>query len=669
MSPTNRIALLATLVASIVAYGCSSVPEDVLATIGGDSLRVAEYERMFLRTRLGPPKVDSEKPDFLETLVDFHVKQKEAEARGYHNEPAFQQEYQQYRNDLAVNFLYERDFIEPAVRTLFDRRQEEIKLQQLLVKWVPGEGGDGVDTIQTYEKARVIQAIVNAHPEDFDSLVMEFSDDGGKSRTRGFIGWFIAGTSFPQLDDMMYALPQGGITPHLLRTVFGYHLFRVMDRKPARLRLRPAHILHRLDLDNPNDTTAAFEHLSRILDTLQQGLAGFGELAQRNSQDSSTAAIGGDLGWMNRGTNIEPHFEEAIFSLNVGEVSRPIRTPYAMHLVKILAEEPALPFAEQRENLRRVYRKERFNTDFLNYFARLRTENNFTVQRNVVDRIISRMTADMTTSTPGWDQRLTQDDRAAYLLRTDVGPISVDVAVSFMKKESTVQMRPFTVAMFDTVAMMLADQQLALARCANFENDVPEFRRLLDEYRATALVTRLEEEAVWKAIDIPEAEVMDWWKRNSDAFVLPARVRFAEIYTYTQRMADIYLDSLRSGKDFLEMAGRYTQRPGYFQRKGVWDFVDVNANDLSRAAHENEVGAIVGPIQYQTGFSVIKVLDKHPAREMTWDEAKPSATARLKEIRAAEYRQQWVATLRDKFGVELYPEHLDNAFPPVPEGK
>ncbi|HEX9916652.1 MAG TPA: peptidylprolyl isomerase [candidate division Zixibacteria bacterium] len=74
--------------------------------------------------------------------------------------------------------------------------------------------------------------------------------------------------------------------------------------------------------------------LLRIKMEAEQG-EDFATLAQYYSDDKVTAEKGGDLGWFTRGKLIES-FEQAAFSLKVGEISQPIRTEYGWHLIKLL---------------------------------------------------------------------------------------------------------------------------------------------------------------------------------------------------------------------------------------------------------------------------------------------------------------------------------------------
>ncbi|MCB2206616.1 peptidylprolyl isomerase [bacterium] len=652
--------LVFVVLAAQLLAACSSVPDSILATMQGDTLRTDEYEKMFLRTRMDEPYNMDDKKDFLHTLVNFRLKLREAKEEKIAEREAVQKDLKTYRNQLAKTFLYEHELKLPGMHTLYDRRKEEVSLQHIVIGYEKFDDGS-IDTLSTLEKAKRIFRIVRNSTAPFDSLVLEYSDDESKERTLGKLGWFIAGQSFPKLDDMVYNMQVGEITPNLLRTAFGYHILKLIGRKPSRQRLRPAHILYRLDINNPDDTTEAYAHLSLVLDSLRKGLATFEELARRNSQDSLSGAKGGDLGWMNRGTNLEPNFETALFNLQVGEVSGVVRTAFGMHIIKVLDEEPIPPFEEVEDELRTIYMRERFAMDFLNFVKSSREKYDFKVNDNVARLVMSRVDSTVNTSTPNWEKALRDEDFKAYLFSTKIGPVTVRDAIQFSKKEPTLQMRPINRPTLDTLAMMMADELIAIDQTKGYEQKYPELKRLLTEYRQSTLVSTLEDEQIWGKLDVTEDSVRAWWEPRKDQFIFPARVQFAELYTYTEKQSRLFIDSLNNGADFQELAARYTQRPGLHSAQD-WPYVPVNENELSKVAATLPIGQATGPLKYQSGFSLIKLLDRQPPRTKTFEEAHSAATAGYKEYKAVQLREHWLQSLRQKYQLETYPDHLEYTF-------
>ena len=97
---------------------------------------------------------------------------------------------------------------------------------------------------------------------------------------------------------------------------------------------RARHILFRL----PENASAEREERVRglaqgVLDDLRDG-ADFAAAAAEHSEDDGTAEAGGDLGFFPRGLMMPP-FEEAAFSLPVGELSDLVRTELGIHILRV----------------------------------------------------------------------------------------------------------------------------------------------------------------------------------------------------------------------------------------------------------------------------------------------------------------------------------------------
>jgi peptidyl-prolyl cis-trans isomerase SurA len=77
------------------------------------------------------------------------------------------------------------------------------------------------------------------------------------------------------------------------------------------------------------------QKLADLKKKIEAGQISFEDAAKANSVDSS-AAKGGELGWIFPGDALVPEFEQAMNKLKVNEISEPVQTQFGYHLIQVL---------------------------------------------------------------------------------------------------------------------------------------------------------------------------------------------------------------------------------------------------------------------------------------------------------------------------------------------
>jgi peptidyl-prolyl cis-trans isomerase D len=116
------------------------------------------------------------------------------------------------------------------------------------------------------------------------------------------------------------------VTDEEARLYYTQHLsdYRIPNR------VKVAQILFKTTGKTPAETAAIEKKAQDVLNQIRGG-ADFAEMAKKDSEDS-TAATGGELGWLVRG---QADFENTAFSLQPGQVSDVVRTDSGIHIIKV----------------------------------------------------------------------------------------------------------------------------------------------------------------------------------------------------------------------------------------------------------------------------------------------------------------------------------------------
>lgn len=137
-----------------------------------------------------------------------------------------------------------------------------------------------------------------------------------------------------------------------------YTLHLETFQRPEQVRAR--HILFKVASSAAAEQEAqARTRAEAVLASLQQG-EDFATMAQQHSEDTATAAQGGDLGYFPRGQMVAP-FEEAAFSLPLGQLSDVVRTPFGWHILRVedKREVETKPLAEVEQEIKDKMREEK----------------------------------------------------------------------------------------------------------------------------------------------------------------------------------------------------------------------------------------------------------------------------------------------------------------------
>jgi peptidyl-prolyl cis-trans isomerase SurA len=535
---------------SLIIFGCSPKEHDtIVATIGGDPITLVEFEKLYLKSYGNKDTVQNSTPEerekFLDLMTKYKLKLADAYAKGLDKDPAVVAEVNQYRGSLAQSFLTEHDVVDPGVREMYDRRSEEIRASHILLSLTPKASRE--DSSAAYRQAyEIIAAAKSGLP--FDSLALEFSKDPSVKRNHGDLYYFTSGQMVREFEDAVYGMKSGQISNHPVRTQYGLHVIKVVDRKPSAGETHCAHIMIRFAKQDPTpeDTLAAFKAISLIKDSLAAGYD-FAELAKRNSGDPGSAPRGGDLGWFERRRWILP-FDEIAFTLKPGQVSGVVRTVYGYHIIKCLETRPQKSFAESRKDLEQAYKQTRFQEDYAKYLDQLKAHVGFSIDSSVVRRFVQALDSTKSVRDSGWSVAATGNLGSLPVFMIAHRPVTVDSLVALMKARPDLGNLSLHSAEVHSAVDKIGEQLVFEARAKTLEEESPEFAGIMKEYKEGILLYEIEQNSVWKRVTVNDSLLQRYFESHRKDFTFPDRLDISEIHVIRDSVANALYDELRQGK-------------------------------------------------------------------------------------------------------------------------
>ena len=324
---------------SLVVY--SQKNSDVLFKVDGTAITVKEFKDVYEKNlNLIDAKDQKSIKENLDLFINFKLKIKEAYRLKLDETKSYKREIETYKNQLVSPYLQDTAFLSKLIKDAYYRTKYKINVSHILVK-VPRDIKPA-DTIIAYNKIHKARNEVLAG-KPFKNAALAYSDDQSVKFNYGNVGYFTAFKMVYPFENMAYQTKVGEISKPF-KTSFGYHFLKVNDLQISDGEVEVAHLLL------TNQSSRGKFRIDSIYQQLKKG-ADFEKLVKKYSNDKSTVSRGGRLPRFGVGRMVKP-FEDVSFKLKtVGEYSKPFKTQFGWHIVKLLKKYPVKSFKEMKDEL------------------------------------------------------------------------------------------------------------------------------------------------------------------------------------------------------------------------------------------------------------------------------------------------------------------------------
>ena len=375
----------------------------------------------------------------------------------------------------------------------------------------------------------------------------------------------------------------------------------------------------------------------------------FSEVAEKYSSGVRTAARG-DEGTYSTSLDVHPDVRDALFSLEVGEVSEPVKRGENRFAIYKLTDAATLGLND--DVLHKIYRTlyiEKYTDQRAAIAAKLRGEYGVEIDRAGWRLFLKKIDDQASFETA--------EERSIALYKHPGGKITADDFIDAARTEKL----PLASFADSALAVSFADRtvvanavivEAALRAEIHREEAVA---RDLAERREQLLMILLREQLIEDELAVTAEEVRSYYDSHRDDFARP-ELYLQEILVETEEEARSLAEQIRSGASLGELAKTHSTRPAEQQDEEgnmhIHDFERARYSRLVRAAQEAPLGELTGPVEVKGGYSVFKVVSRKEGSQ-SFAQVKKRVEATVKWLRKQVIFEQYLEKLREKYAAQV----------------
>jgi peptidyl-prolyl cis-trans isomerase SurA len=625
----------------LAAFVLISSAQDVL-TIADDNISLKEFKNVFYKNNHNADISEDYLNEYMELFVKFKLKVREAQELGLDTITSYVNELDGYRKQLAKPYLKNEEFDENMLTEAYERISFDVNASHILIAVDEKATDDEVKVAE--QKAITIKKDIIDGKLSFGDAAKLNSDDKSAVSNMGKLGFFTAFMMVYDFETAAYNTKIGEIS-NPVRTKYGFHLIKVNDKRKAVGQVKVAHIMFKTGLGaDENKLNQANEKINKALQLLNKG-EDFADVAERFSEDRSTAVKGGELPAFGVGKMV-PEFENNAFELkSIGDISVPFRTEYGWHIIKLIAKEEMLSFDELKVELKRKIEKD--SRGDLSKKALYEKLNDTYKVINKPAVYASFRKGAVNSVASATFEKVNNNQTLATI---DGKSVSVNKFSEYILAYQSLG------SDIDDMYIDFVNEELLAYEESKLEEKYPDYKALLQEYREGILLFDLTNKKVWAKAVEDTLGLQAFYDANKSN------------YTWEKRLdATIYscIDLTTAKKVKREI---YKKNRGTITNADI--LVKINKDDaLSLQIESNKfvkgANKNVDAIKWKTGISkdiVLEngsyiIIDVHEVLESGAKEFSESRGKVISDYQTA-LENDWIASLKAKYAVTIHTEVL-----------
>ncbi|HHB79457.1 MAG TPA: hypothetical protein ENK85_09530 [Saprospiraceae bacterium] len=647
--------LFAILVMAVLPTYAQDDP--VLFTVNNTPVHVSEFKYIYEKsngTEADYSRASLEK--YLDLYKNFKLKIALAREKKLDTIPALKRELEGYRKKLANSYLIDKEVTDHLAKEAYDRMKSDVRISHIFfsLKHLRSPG----DSLAVYKKALDVKKQLD-QGASFEDLAKKYSEDKPSKEKGGDIGYFTAifPSGFYQLEEAAYTTPVGHIAGPV-RSVSGYHIIKVTDKRPARGEMEIAQIL--FSKEDGKDVSVIRKSAEKAYNAITKGNLPFEDAARQFSDDKVTGAKGGYVGYI--GINrFEPEFEDAVFALSKdGQISGIVESSIGFHIVKRLHKKQLGAYDKEKRGILTKLRKDpRYQLAIDAFIEKTKKEAEFAEKPGALDKWIASL-PDSTFLTHKWRPSEEKDNTVLFTMKgmkATIGDLDEYAYRATRKRLRFGRNTKVSDGAKEIYKDFVNDRVMAYAE-STLESKYPEFKALMREYEEGILLFDISRKEVWDKASEDSTGLAAFYPQIQDQFKWEER---ATVVTYTiPKLYEKQLPKIRKiakKKTPAKVLAKFNKSKDVVSMARETFEKSKAPKGVKKVWHKGGMTETVFDVNRQPQTASFMVVEKIiPAGPKKLEDARGYAIAKYQDY----LEEHWVQSLQNKYKVHVNKEVFES---------
>jgi parvulin-like peptidyl-prolyl isomerase len=389
----------------------------------------------------------------------------------------------------------------------------------------------------------------------------------------------------------------------------------------------------------------------------------FQELAKQVFTDTTLRNNGGYLGYITWGQT-DPNFENAAYSLKVGEVSKPIKTAQGYSIIRVddriedplVTENEFLNMKRKIERALKIDKKKPYEEAYLNrVFDKNRLIINDACVRTIFDDLADGNAHDFEFK----PQRDKENKVCVKYGKRKYTVKEIELKLLNTPEYDRALLKNVSDVKNGIQALVMQDVLLRIAKKKGYDttSDVADTYAKL----ANDIYLRYKRQEVLDLVPVNDSEITKYYNANIAYYKEENEINVQEIIVDNDSVSLAIKNKIAHGEDFGSLAKKYSLRTWSANNGGIMGFSPMSSfGKLKDSLWNSEIGQVIGPMTFDRYFGLFRVLGKQEGKPISIAFVRGKIVSAIKNEKGFPYMEKKLEALSQKTSIKINNDLLKN---------